>query len=195
MKGQLTGIADWDMIRQIRQVIPPEVVMFANGNIQYPEDLERCLQFTGVDGVMSAEGHLHNPAIFVNPTACFEEKFPRIDRVAKEYLEIVRELDDPCSNIAVKAHLFALFRVAFEVHKDMRNVLGASRTYEESMNVIAILEERIDKAIQETAENESGIIPWYRCQPYTRPDRMANMEGNENEKVQVREVEVNVEAA
>ena len=196
MKGQLTGIADWDMIRQIRQVIPPEVVMFANGNIQYHEDLERCLQFTGVDGIMSAEGHLHNPAIFVNPRGSFEDKFPRIDRIAREYLEIVRELDDPCSNIAVKAHLFALFRVAFEEHKDMRNLLGASKGCEESMNVISIMEERIDKEIQETGDNEmGGDIPWYRCQPYIRPDRLLDTENKENEKVEVWQVEVDMEVA
>jgi len=195
MKGQLTGIADWGMIRRIREVIPREVVMFANGNIQYHEDVERCLQFTGVDGVMSAEGHLHNPAVFLDPTASFEDKYPRIDWVAKEYLEIVRELNDPCSNIALKTHLFALFRVAFEVHKDLRNLLGASRTYEESMKVIGILEERIDKEIQKTRENESGIVPWYRCQPYIRSDRLVNTEDKEIEKVQVRQIEIDMEVA
>ena len=193
MKGQSTGVADWDMIREIRKVIPPEVVMFANGNIQYHEDLERCLEFTGADGIISAEGHLHNPAIFLSSTARFEDKFPRIDRIAREYLEIVRELDDPCSNIAVKPHLFALFRVAFEVHKDIRNLLGASRTFEESMNVIAIMEERIEKEIRGKGPGERGDIPWYRCQPYIRPDRLVNTETKENEKGEVRAVDVQTE--
>ena len=78
----------------------------------------------------------------------------------------------------------------------MRNLLGASKGCEESMNVISIMEERIDKEIQETGEKEmGGDIPWYRCQPYIRPDRLVNTENKENEKVEVRQVDVDMEVA
>jgi len=170
MKGQWTGLADWDIIREIRSVIPKDVVMFANGNIQFHGDLERCIAMTGVDGIMSAEGHLHNPAIFVDKEESFERRHPRIDGMAREFLEIVKELDDPLSNVAVKPHLFKLLRPALEVHTDIRNRLGVSHNLEDFENVLWMIEERIAKELRENVEPEGQeTVPWYRCQPYIRP--------------------------
>jgi tRNA-dihydrouridine synthase 1 len=185
MKGQLTGLADWNIIREIRQVIPSDVVMFANGNVQFHGDVEKCLAFTRVDGIMSAEGQLHNPAIFVDYQETREKRHLRIDQLAREYLEIVRELDDPCSNTAVKAHLFKIFRSALEVHKDLRSMLGTSYGFEEWEKVATIMEERIEKALQENSEMADGSVPWYRCQPYLRPDHPPQPERMEKTKVEV----------
>ncbi|KAF3769890.1 FMN-linked oxidoreductase [Cryphonectria parasitica EP155] len=66
-KGHLTGVADWGYIRYLRDNLPPETVLFANGNVLQHEDLQRCLDATGADGVMSAEGNLSNPALFAAP--------------------------------------------------------------------------------------------------------------------------------
>jgi tRNA-dihydrouridine synthase 1 len=171
MKGQWTGLADWDIIRAIREAIPREVVMFANGNIQFHGDLERCLAVTGVDGIMSAEGHLHNPAIFLDPSESLERRNPRIDHLAREYMEIVRELKDPLSDVVVKAHLFAIFRVAINEHTDIRSFLGTARGWDDWEKTIEMFEERIEKELKEKPEVEGcDIVPWYRCQPFLRPD-------------------------
>ncbi|TKA68329.1 hypothetical protein B0A55_08540, partial [Friedmanniomyces simplex] len=57
-KGHYTGLADWSILRYLREQLPPETVMFANGNILQYGDMESCLEATGADGVMSAEGNL-----------------------------------------------------------------------------------------------------------------------------------------
>ncbi|OQV09840.1 hypothetical protein CLAIMM_13922 [Cladophialophora immunda] len=98
-KGHNTGIADWQMIRYLREQLPPETVIFANGNILNSGDLESCLAATGADGVMSAEGNLSDPTIFANPP---REHNPReywygaegkggyrMDAVFRRYLDII----------------------------------------------------------------------------------------------------------
>ncbi|KAK4106888.1 Dus-domain-containing protein [Parathielavia hyrcaniae] len=102
-KGHLTGLADWQMIRYLRDNLPPETVLFANGNILRHEDVDECLAATGADGVMSAEGNLSNPAIFAAPPPPDQEP-PRgywrgrdgrggwrVDEVLRRYLDIMHQ--------------------------------------------------------------------------------------------------------
>lgn len=63
-KGHETGLADWNVIRHLRDQLPKETVIFANGNVLGHEDLQQCLEKSGADGVMSAEGNLCDPGIF-----------------------------------------------------------------------------------------------------------------------------------
>jgi tRNA-dihydrouridine synthase 1 len=101
-KGHLTGLADWKMIRYLRDNLPAETVIFANGNILQHEDLEKCLSATGADGIMSAEGNLSNPAIFAAPPPAGQEPRGywrgrdgkggwRVDEVFRRYLDILHE--------------------------------------------------------------------------------------------------------
>jgi tRNA-dihydrouridine synthase 1 len=100
-KGHNTGLADWEMIRYLRHNLPPETVLFANGNILNSSDIDKCLQTTGADGVMSAEGNLSDPTIFAEPPV---EHVPReywrdptnsrkggyrMDAVLRRYLDII----------------------------------------------------------------------------------------------------------
>lgn len=76
-KGHNTGVADWSYIRYLRDNLPPDTVIFANGNILNEEDIEKCLRETGADGVMSAEGNLCDPTIF--------SKVPSVGNEGREY--------------------------------------------------------------------------------------------------------------
>ncbi|KAI6353548.1 hypothetical protein MCOR25_008952 [Pyricularia grisea] len=99
-KGHLTGVADWSAIRHLRENLPPETVIFANGNILQRGDLERCLEATGADAVMSAEGNLSDPTLFAPEPPVGEEGREywrgrdglggfRVDAVMRRYLDIL----------------------------------------------------------------------------------------------------------
>ncbi|OAG34836.1 hypothetical protein AYO21_10998 [Fonsecaea monophora] len=98
-KGHNTGLADWQMIRYLREQLPPETVIFANGNILNSGDLESCLAATGADGVMSAEGNICDPTIFADPPKEYNPREYwygpdgkggyRVDAVFRRYLDII----------------------------------------------------------------------------------------------------------
>ncbi|KAK2813827.1 hypothetical protein FQN50_000228 [Emmonsiellopsis sp. PD_5] len=99
-KGHNTGLADWEYIRYLRENLPKETVIFANGNILAHGDVERCLEATGADGVMSAEGNLCDPTIFSTPPAVGMEGPGywrgrdgrggyRMDFVLRRYMDII----------------------------------------------------------------------------------------------------------
>ncbi|KAI1154211.1 dihydrouridine synthase [Nemania diffusa] len=101
-KGHLTGVADWAYIRYLRENLPAETVLFANGNILQHGDIERCLAATGADAVMSAEGNLSDPSIFAAPPPPGREGREywrgvdgvggyRVDAVFRRYMDILHE--------------------------------------------------------------------------------------------------------
>ncbi|KAI4868902.1 FMN-linked oxidoreductase [Hypoxylon rubiginosum] len=101
-KGHITGVADWQFLRYLRENLPKETVIFANGNILQHGDLEQCLEATGADAVMSAEGNLSDPAIFAQPPSPGQEGREywrgkdgkggyRIDAVFRRYMDIIHK--------------------------------------------------------------------------------------------------------
>lgn len=161
-KGPLSGTASWEHIKAVRKAVA--IPVFANGNIQCLRDVERCIRDTGVQGVMSAEGNLHNPALF-------EGRSPAVWELAEEYLDIVRQ--HPCPLSCVRAHLFKLWHHTLQVHQQLREELAKVKTLEAAAAVSRELKLRCQEDIsrQKEGEKPSGGLPFFHwiCQPYLRP--------------------------
>lgn len=168
-KGPSTGLADWDQIKRIKNELT--IPVFANGNILYHEDMLKCLEYTGCDGVMVAEGSLYNPSIFT-PDAhypCWE--------MAEEYLGICRQYSTPASMI--RGHLFKMFRGTIPSFPALREQLAMVKTLDEFESVTAQLKEQLmllhGTDIKGPMKGEMPLdskglkqIPSYYCQPYIR---------------------------
>lgn len=191
-KGHNTGIADWDKIKAVKEAVKIPVV--ANGNILYHEDFQRCLEYTGCDAVMTAEGSLYNPTIFSNTV-----KFPPYTfDVAKEYLDICNE--EKTGGSAIKGHLFKMLQPTLPHHKELRARLGKARELKDYYEIIEELKEMVTKVIEEKGEadeqgqaDENGIrkYAYWRCQPYFRPElpNNGNHEAKKDDKKRSAEVD------
>ncbi|XP_030817692.1 tRNA-dihydrouridine(16/17) synthase [NAD(P)(+)]-like isoform X3 [Camarhynchus parvulus] len=161
-KGPLAGVASWEHIQAVRKAV--NIPVFANGNIQCLSDVEECIRKTGVHGVMSAEGNLHNPALF-------EGRNPLVWEMAEEYLEIVRKY--PCPLSYVRAHLFKLWHHTLQVYQQLREELAKVKTLEGIVDVNRELKLRCQEEIanQKEGEKPKEGLPFFHwiCQPYIRP--------------------------
>ncbi|KAI8852663.1 hypothetical protein BC829DRAFT_427087 [Chytridium lagenaria] len=101
MKGHKTGLADWEQIKIVKENLSIPVI--ANGNILYFEDIEDCLKKTGVDGVMTAEGNLYNPALFSGNI--MQKVMTNISIV----LEICKQNPKSAQVSMIRGHLFKMF--------------------------------------------------------------------------------------
>lgn len=188
-KGQKTGLADWDIIKYLRENLPSDTVFFANGNVLYPEDISRCMNYIHADAVMSAEGNLYNPGVFNTKYVNDKDKvFPRVDKIVREYFEIVKKYDtSQASKIAMKSHFFKILRPFLPHHTDIRTTLAkmtAKMPFDEwEKNIVIPIEEKVNEIFNQPDIEEKDVIvegelqswggvyktiPIWRCQPYFR---------------------------
>lgn len=167
-RGEKTGLADWEKIRLIKEAA--SIPVFANGNILFKDDIERCLQQTGADGVMTAEGNLYNPAIF-------KDEYPLAWEMVDEYLNICRH-EAPASLTAVRGHLFKMYRPCLNNFVEERSALGAAKSFEELSQVTARINDGLRKKHAASGEesirrpqnhSSSGVTsPEWFCRSYIR---------------------------
>uniref|UniRef100_A0A8R1HVP3 tRNA-dihydrouridine(16/17) synthase [NAD(P)(+)] n=1 Tax=Caenorhabditis japonica TaxID=281687 RepID=A0A8R1HVP3_CAEJA len=150
MKGAETGLADWTRIRDVVEAVGDEVPVMANGNIQFPGDVERCMEATGAVAVMSAEGLLYNPLIFDDENAHIETW-----KIAAEYLEYARKFHAGTS--AIRAHVFRICHHSLLEYEDLRMRVSLEHRIEDFENIMAELGKRakIDAEAGKQRESEA----------------------------------------
>lgn len=138
-KGSLTGMADWKKIKAVKDAL--NIPVFANGNIIYYQDIQKCINETGVDGVMTAEGNLCNPAIF-------QPKLYASWYFAERYFEIIKSNPKSATYSQAKSHCFKLLHSALVVHTDLRTSLGSASSIEKIIEIVIELKLRLVVGIQ-----------------------------------------------
>ncbi|KAK9471903.1 dihydrouridine synthase-domain-containing protein [Dipodascopsis tothii] len=208
MKGQKTGLADWNTIRYVRDNLPAGTVVFGNGNVLYPEDIPRCIDHTTVDAVMSAEANLYNPAVFADTAGGVDKDvhFPRVDVMLREYFGIVQQHPTEANLSALKSHFFKILRPFFAVHTEIRNDTGrmSKASLDEWDAIVRRVEAKVaeiyaagcDDSVVDDADEDTATysdkartcwggryrtIPYWRCQPYFRKVDGQVLKGAETE--------------
>lgn len=158
MKGQFTGLADWNIIRSVKKAL--RIPVFANGNIQTFRDARDCLEYTGVDGIMSAEGLYSNPALF---SGLHIPCWTLID----EYLEIVRT--HPKTVAFEKNHVFRMANMSLQLpeNADLRDKLGRACRIDQFQAISRELRRRYELPdVDQTVPITNQPLPHYLTQPY-----------------------------
>ncbi|KAF4377581.1 uncharacterized protein LOC115702719 [Cannabis sativa] len=125
--------ANWSSIKAVKESV--RIPVLANGNIRHMDDVHRCLAETGVEGVLSAETLLENPAVFAGYrtaewVAGSEESFVdgKLDQadLLVEYLQLCEQYPVPWRMI--RAHVHKMLGEWFRIQPQVREDLNAQST-------------------------------------------------------------------
>lgn len=148
-KGENTGLASWEHIRAVKEAL--DIPVIANGNMIYNQDVKRCYEFTGCDGVMIAEPHLFNPAIFESKESSSVEIF-------EEFLEIAKK--GLFEGGPFKSHCFKIFQGIFNKIPEMRGDLDRCRKIEDYSGFYSKIQQLKEEG--KLGEEDFKMFPYIR---------------------------------
>lgn len=122
--------ANWNVIKAVRDAV--RIPVLANGDVRHMDDVLSCLQETCVEGVLSAESLLENPALFAGyRTAEWvsesediydDEKLDQAELVV-QYLKLCERYPVPWRMI--RSHVHKMLGEWFRIQPDVRADLNA----------------------------------------------------------------------
>ena len=141
------GSANYAIIKRIKETL--KIPVIANGGISTFQDVQQCMELTGVDGVMSSEAILEYPALFDG------EKLHDLDTLMLEYFDMYEKYPGEADLKTIRSHMFKFLHVGLQKHTDIRDILNQSKGYEPLRDVAVKLQERRK---EESPEDKIG---WY----------------------------------
>ena len=94
----LCGATNYDIIKKIKQAL--DIPVIANGGIAKFADIQKCIELTGVDGVMACESILEYPALFDN------SKVHDLDDLTLEYIDLFEQYPGEADMKTIRSHMF-----------------------------------------------------------------------------------------
>jgi tRNA-dihydrouridine synthase 1 len=160
-KKSVGPTACWDTIKAVKSAL--RIPVLANGNIHTHHDVAPCMDYTGCDGVLSAEALLADPALFA-PKRLLpggEYNVNEGPQLLLEYLELCEKY--PVHYRMIKGHTFKLLGPWLTEFIDLREQLNTGMkigTDEENRLGIKEITEQVIKRIEETrAKGRDYPIP------------------------------------
>eukprot|EP01147_Barroeca_monosierra_P009452 gene9452-1694_t len=167
-KGPRSGLADWALIKAIKNSVSIPVV--ANGNILYTSDIEACIHETGVDAVMSS-GTSTNDGLKLRRRE-FVSKMWRALTVLHLCVAIDSNSINDYPELRSKLANAHTHEQLLTVCHDFETILKERRQYETKQGLWSSLEDTDIAPILTTASCRDGFtypkIPVWRCQPRLR---------------------------
>ena len=128
-KQGYSGIADWDIIKQVKDAV--NIPVIGNGDVFTPEVFKKRLEESGVDAILIARGAMGNPFIFKQINDYLKKgTYEHIDRLSlfTEFLALAKKYALPFNNIQQHALWFTKTAKGGNV---LRNKISKCKNYEE----------------------------------------------------------------
>jgi len=146
LKENKTNVAkcNWDAIAKVVKIAreysqDDNFPIIANGGIEHPSDVQKCLDYTGASAVMSSEALLENPGIFesrakddmnLNPQHIFDRQI----KFCHRYLDLCTLYPPVPGSLGkeggsfncMRSHLFKIIYRYLDEQPDLRTKLGHS---------------------------------------------------------------------
>jgi tRNA-dihydrouridine synthase 1 len=133
-KGHKVADVDWQMIKRLKDHFRGRVPVIANGGIECYEDVQRCLDATGCDGVMSSEAILESPTLFALPENVLH--LSHLD-MTDEYLQFcIRYPVWPFKS--VRSHVYKYLHRYLCLFTNLREAAATSQTIEELQSICQV---------------------------------------------------------
>lgn len=165
-KGQEISDANWDHIKMVVDKVGHRVPVISNGSISNMDDVRRCLEYTGADGVMSSEGVLEYPPLFTETnveSTGYKRTGPGRLQMAEDYVELCKthfpsDGGQGSGFKCIRAHLHRFLHADLQRHTKARDALVRAFSMEAMDDVVRMVREYHESKEHDVTEEQ---LSWY----------------------------------